>query len=434
VRLSESVFRSAFGRNVLALGSGTALGQAVVFATTPVLTRIYGPNELALIGLFLAFIAPATVALTLRYDLAIVLGRNDDDARDLLAFSLLLLPATSVVAGGVFYALIKTGVGGYETLPLWAAPCMTLLLVATGAFTCLRFWCVRVGRFREIGFGLIQQGIARATVPILMGALTRTWVGLLVGEIAGRALGIRRLLDQSAAAVQLGFFRLNWKSIRTCLVRYKSFPLVILPSSVLDAISGTISVPVFAATYGTQLSGHFFLAYRVVVTPAVLISAAVADVYQHRILSATRSDPKECQREVFRAGRKLFIVSCCVYLPIAIVAPFASRLVFGNDWIAVGPVIASLTPAAISCMVTNPLGRTIAMSALPQIKFLSDVVRLVLPVSAIIVSYTNRGSFLSAAACFAVATFVGDCCYFLVVLYAVAPSRLRSLVENAAPP
>jgi hypothetical protein len=91
-------------------------------------------------------------------------------------------------------------------------------------------------------------------------------------------------------------------------------------------------------------------------------------------------------------------------------------------------VIAAIAPAALSAIVVNPLGRTIAMSRIPQLKFIADAVRLVAPLWAIYLCGVHAISFIGAAASFAVATVIGDMCYFAIVMYAVAPQRLRERI------
>ncbi len=424
-----AILRSRFARSAVTLGGGTALGQALVFAATPLWTRLYGPDAMAMLGLFLAFVGMATVALSLRYDLAIVVARSEADAGTLLVLNLAMLPFTSGVAAAAFALVCHLGAGGYRAFPGWAAFALWILLAMTGAFTSLRFWCVRQGEFGAISRGLVQQGAARAVAPLLAALATSTWVGLLAGEFAGRILGVRRLFVRASGAIRSAAAGIDGKVARRCLRTYRQFPLLHLPSSLVDAVGGGLPMPLFASAYGASSGGQFFLAYRVVLAPATLVSAAVADVYHHRIVEAARGGGGNCRREVLTGGAYLLLAGLAIYLPVAVVAPFAAPWVFGAGWTQTGWAITGLVPAAISGTVTNPLSRAISLSSVPQAKWVADVVRFGLPLAAILACSSLGTSFVAAVAWFAAATAVGDLAYFLVILYSVAPHRLRALTD-----
>ena len=46
--------KSEFSRNVLTLMTGTTIAQAIPIAISPILTRIYSPEDFGLLALFLA--------------------------------------------------------------------------------------------------------------------------------------------------------------------------------------------------------------------------------------------------------------------------------------------------------------------------------------------------------------------------------------------
>jgi len=54
-------------RNVFAVASGTAAAQVVVFAFSPLITRIYSPEVFGLQGVFLSLIGILSPVIALRY-------------------------------------------------------------------------------------------------------------------------------------------------------------------------------------------------------------------------------------------------------------------------------------------------------------------------------------------------------------------------------
>src|SRR5699024_4669090 len=86
-------------RNILAVASGTAAGQAVVLAFSPLITRIYGPEAFGVQGVFLALVSILGPAIALRYPMAIVVAADEGDADRLGRLSLLIAFGLSSALG-----------------------------------------------------------------------------------------------------------------------------------------------------------------------------------------------------------------------------------------------------------------------------------------------------------------------------------------------
>ena len=69
------------------LVSGTAGGRLILLAVLPVVTRLYDPEDFALLAVYMALITTLSVAACLRLDIAIPLAETDEQAADLLVMS-----------------------------------------------------------------------------------------------------------------------------------------------------------------------------------------------------------------------------------------------------------------------------------------------------------------------------------------------------------
>jgi O-antigen/teichoic acid export membrane protein len=74
---------SDFNKNVVMLFAGTAIAQAIPVAISPILTRLYSPEEFGLFALFFSISNLLGVIATARYELAIVLPKDEEDANKL---------------------------------------------------------------------------------------------------------------------------------------------------------------------------------------------------------------------------------------------------------------------------------------------------------------------------------------------------------------
>src|SRR5680860_1336201 len=82
--------KGEFNRNVLTLMTGTGIAQVIPLAITPILTRIYSPEQFGVFALFIAIASSLSIVATGRYELAIMLPRKDTDAANITVLSMII--------------------------------------------------------------------------------------------------------------------------------------------------------------------------------------------------------------------------------------------------------------------------------------------------------------------------------------------------------
>lgn len=82
--------KSEFTKNIVTLITGTAFAQAIPIAISPILTRIYTPEDFGIFALFIAIISILGSIATARYELAIMLPKKDEDAINIFALCFII--------------------------------------------------------------------------------------------------------------------------------------------------------------------------------------------------------------------------------------------------------------------------------------------------------------------------------------------------------
>ena len=77
--------KSEFSKNVLTLVTGTTIAQSIPIAISPILTRIYTPEDFGVLALFISITTILGTIANGRYELAIVLPKRDNNALELTA-------------------------------------------------------------------------------------------------------------------------------------------------------------------------------------------------------------------------------------------------------------------------------------------------------------------------------------------------------------
>ena len=204
---------------------------------SPIWSRLYNPAAFGQYGLVLSFLSAATVAVSLRFEYAIPIAADEGEALELVLLALISSIPMSLLAGAIFLTLSLRGLFGFGALAPLAALLIVSSVLLSGTFSIFRYWHVRHSDFRGIGRSLVAQGFARALTPILFSPLNWGWLGLMGGEISGRTFGIRSL-GRQVIPLLMRLGRVDKSRLGRLSRKYRQYPLVFLPSSMVDALSG----------------------------------------------------------------------------------------------------------------------------------------------------------------------------------------------------
>jgi O-antigen/teichoic acid export membrane protein len=89
---------AAFADNVLTLAGGTTLAVAVTILASPITSRLFWPEAFGLAALFRSASMMLGAIACLRYEMAIVLPKKDEDAAPLFALCCIALVAMTIFA------------------------------------------------------------------------------------------------------------------------------------------------------------------------------------------------------------------------------------------------------------------------------------------------------------------------------------------------
>lgn len=413
-RWIPSGFRGRLTTNVVKLGGGTAIGQALVALVSPIITRLYSPGDLALIGLLVSFVTFASVGVTLRYDVAIVTALDDVEADNLLSASMLATVLCSAGAAGILAVFVRINFLSYGILPFWSVGFGFLMLVLMGASSTLRYWYVRRDGFGLISRALMLQGVGRASVSVGVGAVHHGWLGLLAGEVAGRSLGVARMFRGAWPAMREAYHR-QFERMREALVRNGKYPLIVLPSALINSASAVVATPIIIDVFGRSNGGQFFLVQNLLGLPSVLVANSVADVLHAKFAEAYLADSGGLPRLMYRALTRLALVSMAIYIPIALIAPFGVRFILGPQWTQAGLIAMILAPMMITALIVSPASRILVVVDRPEWKLIVDVVRIVLPPGCLYVAHTLGWTFISSLIGFSLVAAAANLMYLFIV-------------------
>ncbi|NTV99689.1 MAG: oligosaccharide flippase family protein [Oscillochloris sp.] len=389
-------------------------------AASPLLTRLYTPDNFGRFSLFSAFISFASVCSALRYETAIVAAESDEEANYLTLAALGLTLIAAFVSAGLGYLLIAGNLFGFGALPPWAALLAIPNIVLIAGFTTLRYRSVRNGSFRAISRATIEQNAARAIVPVLLGLLSTGWAGLVCGDLVARGFGLRAMLWQSWRFLRSTAGSFQKATAVAILRKHRAFPLYMLPSSVLNTIALLAPLPLVAHMYGIEAAGFFGLVQRLIALPLSLVAANVADVFHGRIAEYQRENVPAIRGLFLRTAGGLLLIGLGPALVLMLAGPWLFGAAFGPQWGQAGMLAAVMAPMALAQLVVSPISRAVLVVGGLRTKLIYDLSALGAIGLAGYVGYAMRLSLVETIALLSALNVLSYIVYFLVLLKAVS--------------
>lgn len=182
----------------LTLVSSAALAQGFLLLISPIITRLYGPEDVGGFGVILGLGALIGSVGTGRLEHAIPVARNFVDATQVALLGVVLVLSASALSVVVVSAALALGVvkaSVWQDFPLLAIPVIAFSLAF---FQLVNALLLRQRAFRSVGVNKICQGGVTGVAQLLLGWAALGTSGLIwaqaLGYLAGGWSGVRKLL------------------------------------------------------------------------------------------------------------------------------------------------------------------------------------------------------------------------------------------------
>lgn len=348
-RLRARLEKHEFLRHVLVLMSGTAVAQVLPIAASPLITRLYSPEEMGVYTMFMAFVNGLLTIATWRYDLAIVLPKRVEDARGLAKLSLRLSALTCLIGGLGFFIFagpISEAVRMPE-LKFWLA-FVGIVAWAYSQVSILNYWCNRNKSYGLMGANRIGQSVTTTGTQLGLGAMSFGTSGLVISTFLGQLVAAARLFVHTRKDI----FGLPHSPLRPLMREHKKMPLMNAPTAVLDAIRLNGTQVLIGAFFTTAALGQFGQAWKLLQTPAGLINSSLSQVFYQKLSTTERGT----MFSVVKAGiLRSATVGLVPFLLIYLLSPPLFPIIFGARWALAGQIGAALVPWLYVNFITSPI-------------------------------------------------------------------------------
>jgi O-antigen/teichoic acid export membrane protein len=349
--------QSEFGRHVLILVGGAGVAQLLLIAASPLFTRLYTPANFGVYALFMAVVSVMAIFATGRYETAIFIAEDNEKAFHVVTFCLFLAATVSailfVVALCFRHALARSLHQPDMSTWLLIAPPMVF---TTATYQVLNCWFNRNKQYRLLAANRVVRSVATVCLMIAFGVLGMGAGGIVIATVVGLACPTTVLMYRWNQERR----REQWSPSRTAIIetasRYRDFGIYSIWGGTLNAATGQLPTFVLTAYFGPLVVGLYNLTQRVLAGPASMLATAIGNVFQQRAADDLRN-LGNCRRTWWATFGSLMALSIPIYALIAIFAPAAFALIFGEPWRAAGTYARVLCPFFLLSFSASVLSR-----------------------------------------------------------------------------
>ena len=374
------------------MSSATSLGQLLVVAAAPILTRLFTPEDFGVLGVYASILGIVSVVASLRYEQAIPLPKSDAVAANVLVSALCIAIVISLSTGIVVYFLEARltellGLSGNE-YTLYLIPFGVLLV---GAFQCLSNWAIRKEAFPTIAKTTVIQGGGSVATQLISGVAGAGAPGLIVGQIVGQVAGLGSLVKLFLNDPGRPRKLVSIRNLKRVIGRYRSFPIVFTWSALLNSI-GLMGPTILLATfYGAAVVGWYALVQRILGVPTSLLGRAVTNAFFSESARLAREDPPELGRLFQSVLKTLTLMGIATIVPLGLISPWLFPFVFGENWDTAGQFALILTPMILLQFLSSPFGVILAVLERQDLAMIREIGRVLLVGAALL--YANDQNF-----------------------------------------
>lgn len=370
--------RSKFGRGVMTLMTGTSLAQALPIALSPILTRIYTPEEFGVFALYMSICAILAVLVTGKYELAVVIPKYDSEAINLVALTIVVSLITSLILLGIVLVWNERLVNllGHSEIGAWLylTPITTLIL---GCYHALNFWANRRTRYKSMAVSRVIQSGATGGAQLGAGVSKIGLLGLILGQMIGQLLSTLFLAKSLSYDERRLLGRISIRRMRHAARKYIAYPKYMMPGQFMSVGATELPLLLLTVLFGAGTAGFYSLAQRVMAAPLSLVASAIGDVYRQKA-AEQYAKQGECLDIFLMSIKRLLLFALLPILPVLLFGPEIFAFIFGESWREAGEIAILLSVLTFFQTVSSPLSSTILLPGWLSVDFFWQLTRICL--------------------------------------------------------
>lgn len=380
------LLKNDFNRSVLTLVIGTSIAQAIPIIISPILTRLYSPEDLGVLSLFVAITSILGVVANARYELAIVLPEKEEDAINIAALAIIIafvISSLLMITIIIFHEEVAKLLGNKD-ISFWLY-FIPLVVFFTGLYNTLNYLNTRLKLFSTISKVNIYKSLTTAIVQLTCGFFYLGSSGLILGQIASNLAANGKLAKDSFSKLE---FRevIDRKAILKMAKKYSDFPKYSLWAALGNSLSNQVNNVLISTFFSIGVLGQYSLVQRMLGFPSTFIGNAIGQVFFQQA-SAEKIKKGNASSTFNSTFKKLVLISIPSFGTLYIIIEPLTVFVFGANWALAGEIAKILIPLFCIRFIVAPLTTINSIFEKQKVSMLWQLGLLILTLLIFAISY-----------------------------------------------
>lgn len=376
--------------------SGTIFSQLISIVLSPILTRIYTPEEYGVLGVYASFVSIFAVIASLKFDAAVLLPKKDSIALQLMKLSSIIIFVVGLLVAIIllfFEELIlelvkKPGLKDFIYLSV-------VSVWTIGFFNLFKSILNRFGSYKSISFSNIAKSSSTTFSQLGFGFYNFGFKGLIFGRVFG---------DFFTFLTSYFFLRKekrfksspndSGKTLQEIASEYQEFPKVTAAHTFFNTVSASFPILILAAFFTSDVVGNFNQSLKITFLPVTLISASTYQVFSRKVTETLNAE-KEIYPIALETIKKLLLIGIAPFSILMFFAPWLFDFVFGDEWRVAGEYTQLMVPYILLVFVVSPLAYLPILRNKQRKAFTIEVIYFVLRIIGLLVGVYYENVFLA---------------------------------------
>jgi O-antigen/teichoic acid export membrane protein len=334
--------------------TGTIVAQAIPIAISPILTRLFSPSDFGLVALYVGISSIFGSIATGRYEAAIMLPADDEEAINIaglgigiaLALSLFLLVVV------ILFNPLITGYLKNDNISVWLY-FIPITVLLTGIYNVLIYYNNRIEAYRHIAINDVIKSSTQAMLQIGMALIKKGTYALILGQIFATFISTTILFIKTIQRIK-GSLKVDFGKMQKVMIRYKNFPIY----SVWGVFANVLSIHfiniLISTLYSISVLGSYSLVHRVLAMPASLLGQSYGKIFYQRA-SEEKNKSGMADQIFYQSLKILSAIGVPTFLILYFVVEDLFAIVFGENWRVAGQYAKILIPYYGINFIINPM-------------------------------------------------------------------------------
>ncbi|MGB2599776.1 MAG: MOP flippase family protein [Candidatus Omnitrophota bacterium] len=406
-------------------GINAGIVATLQFVTLAILARLLVPTDFGLMGMVLVVIGFARLFADIGVSNAIIY--RQDATRESLS-SLYWLN----ILGGIAIFFIVCALTPLVVI-LYHEPRLSSLMYLLA----LTFLITPFGQQFQM---LLQKELqfkqlARITI-IAAAANSAVAIILAIGGMGVFSLIWGQLVGAFVRVLQLSFWgwrrwKPQWHFSRNSLKGYIGFGLYQLGERTVNYFNSNLDYLLIGILLGAKPLGYYTLAYNLILRPSLKINPIITRV-AFPVFSKLQNDVVKLKKGYLKVLQVLSLVNFPLMVGLAIVAPVAVPVIFGERWVPSVILVQILTVVGLLRSVNNPVGSLLLSKGRADLGFKWNVGVMITQIPGLYLG-AKYGGTVGVAVAFAILQILYTMLNYLILIRPLLGPCLREYISSMWP-